>query len=319
MKKFKFCLLIVMLTSLILSACTAAVEGPVVVEGPEGELVDEVTIVVWSHGGYGWEWLEYARAINKPSNSLEDRVFGSTSMMPMWNSMNNYMSNPYFMGADGRNLVDNVTTSDWINTFEILVTAYNEKLTLDTAGDLIGTSSTIELFAQGKLGMMDASLADAKYLRDAGVNVALVGQPVVTPGWEGNAGAFMDPFGIMSGSDHPEEAWLFLKFLTYEVGLMKANSDAEEWGSNSPSIIEQAKEWADGTDDPLVDANVTLIERVVAPPFNPDVWAVTGSFYEYWRLMTEENLDVKTALQAMAEEGQEKLDQLWSDFDLLGQ
>ena len=80
------------------------------------------------------QWLDYTRKVNKPSDNIEDRVFGSVIFTPNWNAMNNYMSNPYVLGPDGRNCKDNATTDDWIKAWTDLATAYNEDLTIDLLG-----------------------------------------------------------------------------------------------------------------------------------------------------------------------------------------
>ena len=168
---------------------------------------------------------------------------------------------------------------------------------------------------QNKLGMMYGTLGDAKAYKEGGANVALTGQPVVTPGWEGNVGAWMDLYSIMSGSKHPDEAWLFLKFLTEEVALMKANGSCEVCG-NAPSIVTQAKEWAG--DDPMRQDTFKLLQRVVPPPFSPDIWTAVDPFYEAFRLMTEEKADPAASVKAAADECQTKLDELWETYEISG-
>jgi len=261
------------------------------------------------------DWLNYARAINKPSDKLEDRVFGSANFPPNWNSMNNYMSNPYVLGPDGKNCKDNASTADWIRTWQDLTTAYNEGLTVEAGGALIGSSSTADLFKQGKVGMMYATYGDVRDFKKAGINVGLVGQPVVSPGWKGNVGAWTDSYAIMTKSKHPEEAWLLLKFITLEMSLEKANGDCEQCG-NSPSLMTQAKDWA--STDPVRQDAIKLLGRVVPPPFNPDVWTAVDPFYEAFRLMTEEKKDVATTVKDASVECQQKLDELWTTFDELG-
>jgi len=261
------------------------------------------------------DWLTFARAINKPSDKIEDRVFGSAIFTPNWNAMNNYMSDPYVLGPDGKNCKDNANTEDWVRTWTDLATAYKENLTVDSAGNLVGQTSYTDLFKQGKLGMIYGTYGDALGIQKAGVNVGLTGQPVVTPGWQGNVGAWMDAYGIMTAAKHPNEAWLFLKFLTTDVALMKANGDCSVCG-NAPSLVSQAETWAGS--DPMRQDYFKLLKRVVPPPFSPDVWTAVDPFYEAFRLMTEENQDPATAVAAAADECQSKLDELWDTYNSLG-
>jgi ABC-type glycerol-3-phosphate transport system substrate-binding protein len=230
--------------------------------------------------------------------------------------MNNYMSEPYVLGPDAKNCKDNAATADWIQTWTDLATAYKEDLTVDSAGALIGQTSASDLFKQGKLGMIYATYGDALGMQKGGINVGLTGQPVVTPGWQGNVGSWMDGYGIMSASKHPDEAWEFIKFMTTEVAMMKANGDCAVCG-NAPSLISQAEQWKGN--DPLRQEAFALLNRVVPPPFSPDVWTAVDPFYEAFRLMTEENKDPTVTVQQAAEECQTKLDELWVTFDSLGQ
>jgi ABC-type glycerol-3-phosphate transport system substrate-binding protein len=230
--------------------------------------------------------------------------------------MNNYMSDPYVLGADGKNCKDNAATDDWIKTWTDLTLAYNEGLTVDSAGALVGDTAWSDLMIQGKLGILMGTYGDALNIQKSGINVALVGQPVVTPGWKGNVGAWMDAYGIMKGSKHPDEAWLFLKFLATDVALLRANADCSSCG-NAPSLLSQAETWAG--DDPMRKDYFKLLTKVVPPPFSPDVWTAVDPFYEAFRLMTEEKADVKQSVMAAADECQSKLDELWQTYNELGQ
>ena len=260
------------------------------------------------------DWLQYARAINKPSDKLEEHVFASHLFVPNWCAMNNYMSDPYVLGPDGRHCQGNADNADWIHAWEVLVQAHKEGLTVESAAGIAGDLGWSDLFKTGKLGMMPGTLGDAINMRKAGLNVGLTGQPVVTKGWRGNVGAWATAYAIMSASKHQEEAWLFLKFLTTEVARTLAMGDCDTCG-NPATYIPANEGWAG--DDPLKLDALKLQERVVPPPFSPDIWSAVDPFYEAWRRMTEDNVDVKTAVTDAAAECQEVLDQQWADWEKL--
>ena len=260
------------------------------------------------------DWLEYAEAINKPSENLEDHVFASHLFVPNWCAMNNYMSEPYVLGPDGRQCQGNADNPDWVHTWEILLKAHKEGLMVESAAGIAGDLGWGDLFKTGKLGMMPGTLGDAINMRKAGLNVGLTGQPVVTKGWQGNVGAWATAYGIMSASKHQEEAWLFLKFLTTEVARTLAMGDCDACG-NPATYIPANEGWAG--DDPLKLDSLKLQERVVPPPFSPDIWTAVDPFYEAWRRMTEDNVDVKIAVTEAAAECQEVLDEQWADWEKL--
>jgi multiple sugar transport system substrate-binding protein len=264
------------------------------------------------------QWLEYARALNVPTENFEDRIWGSVNFTPNWNSMNNYMSDPYVLGADGRDCLTNSQTEDWIHAWEVMLTAYNEGLTPESTPALLG-DFTGDLFLQGKLGMTYGSEGNAIAAMNQGLNVAFVGQPVVTPGWPGNVGAWDTSYGIMAQSQHPEEAWTFLKWLATDGAMLIANSadlGNLESTSSPPTYRPLAEEWAG--DDPFRLQVLALHEHVQPPPFSPDIWTSVDPFYEAWRRMTEEGESVTSALAFAAEECQFITDDLWDTWEFLG-
>lgn len=269
-------------------------------------------------------WLEYARKINKPSDSLEDRVWGSAMFSPSFNSMNNYMSDPYVLGDDGRSCSTAAATDDWINFFEVQVTAYQEDITTETAGAML-TDIQEDMFLQGKLGMTYGTLGDAFVAREGGIDVGLTGQPVVSPDWSGNVGGWNGTFNIMAGTEHPEEAWQFVKFLSTEAPLLvPLGSDALMGGGGLPGLpcyqplLETEKIAEMIKTDPLIADYIELQKHYQAPPFSPDIWASISPFGDAFIQMTEGGEDVSVAVQRAAAECQAILDDLWSNFETLG-
>jgi multiple sugar transport system substrate-binding protein len=265
------------------------------------------------------QWLDYARALNKPSDDFNTRVWGSVNFTPNWNSMNNYMSDPYVLGPDGRDCLQSSQTPDWIDAWTMLLTAYQEQLVPDSNPALVGDFAG-DLFQAGKVAMSYGTESGVIAARNAGLNVAFVGQPVVTPGWKGNVGAWDVAYGIMKASQHHEEAWTFLKWLTTEGALLISERGAEitnvEISGSPPTYRPLAAEWAGS--DPFRQEVLALQERVVPPPFSPDIWASVDPFYVAWQRMTEEGMSVEAAVAAAAEECQYITDDLWDTWDFLG-
>jgi multiple sugar transport system substrate-binding protein len=262
------------------------------------------------------DWLQYAQAINQPAETLEERVWGSVHFVPNWNAMNNYMSDPYVLGPDGRSCAVNSETEAWMRAWENMLAAHNEDLTIETGAALLGGMGELDIFSQNKLGMTYGSLGDARQAQAAGVNVGLTGQPVITEGWEGNVGSWGDGYAIMQAAAHPEEAWEFLKFLATDIAVMRAEADCSSCG-NPAAYRPLSEDWAG--DDPLKQQSVALLERVVPPPFSPDIWTSVEPFNEAWRRMTEDGAPVAEAVQDAAVECQEITDELWETWDSLGQ
>lgn len=272
------------------------------------------------------DWLEYSREINKAADNLEDRIWGSVMFTPNWNSMNNYMSNPFVLGDDGRSCEGNANTEDWVHAFEALKAAYLEDLTTETAGALLADVQQ-DMFVQAKLGMTPGTLGDALFAREQGINVGLTGQPVVTEGWPGNVGGWNSTYYIMAATEHPEEAWTFLKWLSTESPLViPIGTDAMDVGGGGlPGIpcylplLEEGRFAEQLADDPLVEDAVALTKHFQKPPFTPDIWASVDPFYAAFTRMTEEGVEVAVALNEAAAQCQAITDELWENFDSLGQ
>jgi ABC-type glycerol-3-phosphate transport system substrate-binding protein len=270
------------------------------------------------------DWLEYSRQINKPAENLEDRVWGSAMFTPGWNSMNNYMSDPFVLGDDGRTCEGSANTDDWVNAFEALTAAYTEDLTPETAGTLLADVEQ-DMFVQGKLGMQPAALGDALYAREQGVNVGLTGQPVISEGWPGNVGGWNTSYSIMAASEHPDEAWEFVKGLSTQGPLhIPIGSDALATGGGGlPGIpcylplLEEGSFAQQLETDPLVQDAVTLTSHLQAPPFTPDVWGAVDPFYSAFTQMTEGGQDVAAAVNEAAAQCQTILDDQWENFEVL--
>lgn len=271
-------------------------------------------------------WLEYAKALDKPADNLEDRVWGSNFFWPIFNSMNNYMSDPFVLGDDGRSCEGNANNADWLHAWDVLVTAYNEDVTTESAGALLADVEE-DMFVQGKMAMTYAALGDAFYSREEGINVGLTGQPVVTKGWEGNVGGWNNSYSIMAGSEHPDEAWEFLKFLSTEVPLIvPLGTDAlvGDLGglAGLPCYLPllEDESMADMvSNDPLIADSIKLMNRVQPPPFSPDIWTSVDMFWDVISMVTEEGEDLATVLDDATAECQEITDQLWETFDAFGQ
>lgn len=269
-------------------------------------------------------WLAYARAINKPSDTIADRVWGSAMFTPSFNSMNNYMSDPYVLGDDGRSCKGSADTEDWIHFYEVQVAAYKEDITTETAGAMLADIQE-DMFLQGKLGMTYGALGDAYAAREAGIEVGLTGQPVVTKGWAGNVGGWNGTFNIMAATKHPEEAWQFVKFLSTEAPLLvPLGADALMGGGGLPGLpcyqplLKTEKIAQMINTDPLIADYLELQKHYQAPPFSPDIWTSVSPFEDAYIQMTEGGEDVATAVHRAADECQAVLDDLWENFETLG-
>jgi multiple sugar transport system substrate-binding protein len=271
-------------------------------------------------------WLEYAHAIDVPSEDLEERVWGSNMFIPVFNSLVNNMSSPFALGDDGRTCEGNANNADWMSAWGYMMTAFEEDLTPESAGVWFEELEE-DMFVQGKMGMTYATLGDAVYAQDQGLNVGLTGQPVVTEGWSGNVGGWNTSYSIMAASEHPDEAWEFLKFLSTEAPLnIPLGSDiliSDKPGlPGLPCYLPlhgQGRIAELIAEDPLVADSVALMDHINPPPFTPDAWGSFDSFWDVFMLVDEEGMALEEAVNEATAVCQEATDELWEVFDSLGQ
>lgn len=265
------------------------------------------------------DWLDYTRKITQPSDDLEQFVWGSAFFWPRWNSMNNYMSNPFFLGDDGKTCVGNADTQDWVDFYTASLSAYNEGLMPDTYSTVLSSYQMLDLFNQGKLGMIYGTLGQAIQAREAGINVGLTGQPVISKGWEGNVGSWESSWSIFADSKHPEESWKFIRYLAEEGALIVANSGKGLGAAAMPCFLPAQQEFIETSKgDMLVEQAIKLLSHVKSPPWTVDAWSSSTPFEEAWRRMTEDKTDIQTAINDAAQECQTVTESLWAEWETIG-
>jgi hypothetical protein len=123
----------------------------------------------------------------------------------------------------------------------------------------------------------------------------------------------------MAGSEHPEEAWDFLKFIATEGSILVSESYGGEAGG-VPCYKPLAEAFLKANEgDVLVEDSMALLNRIQPPPFTVEIWTSVDPFNEAWRRMTEDGEDVRVAVTEAAAECQVITDDLWTEWDSLGQ
>ena len=130
---------------------------------------------------------------------------------PDWNSMPAGMSDPYYLGADGRTCAGNADTPEMIHAWEAIRDAYKEDLTPETGQSLMGDQDSWLFFTEGKTGISYGDMSMANQAAEKGINVGITGQPVMEEGVEMNVHIYGMGYGITKASKHPDLAWDFIK------------------------------------------------------------------------------------------------------------
>jgi ABC-type glycerol-3-phosphate transport system substrate-binding protein len=132
----------------------------------------------------------------------------------------------------------------------------------------------------------------------------------------------------MAATEHPEEAWQFIKWLSTKAPLhVPVGTDALATGGSGglpgiPCYLPLLEEGAFAeqlANDPLVKDAVALTKHFQDPPFSPDIWASVDPFNNAFTQMTEGGEDVAAAVNEAANQCQAIVDDLWESFDSLKQ
>ena len=265
------------------------------------------------------DWLEYARKLNKPAETLDARVWGSQMMRPDWNAMPAGMSDPYYLGADGRTCTANADTPEMIRMWELIRDAYKEDLTPETGQTLLGDQDSWLFFTEGKVAISYGDMSMANQAVEKGIDVGITGQPVTEEGVTRNVHTYGMGYGITRASKHPELAWEFIK-LTATVIPMELIG-AKEYGEATagiPCYQPLVADYIEKSNNPFLADAQKLIARYEAPPFAPDFYAGSTPIWEEFNVrVLEKGEDVATVIQDATNLCQKAVDDMWEQYDSL--
>ena len=202
-----------------------------------------------------WTWddlKDAARALTT------DDVWGLSASL--WNQMVYfpmiYQNGGEILSPDGNTAL--YAEPENCAVFEFLYSFHTEGLSPDQA--TLDTTNQWELFPAEQIAMMFEGSWLARPWADLDIEVGVAALPM----GEQRANIIHGiSWAITAGTDHPEEAWEFLKFLATE----EAHQIQAVAGLNISSYEGLEKTWVDGFADDVMDVQVLLDEVEVAKPF----------------------------------------------------
>jgi ABC-type glycerol-3-phosphate transport system substrate-binding protein len=227
------------------------------------------------------EWLGYARALNVPADTLDARIWGSQMIRPDWNLLATGMSDPFYLGPDGRTCAGNADTDDMIRMWEMVRDAYIEDLTPETGQALLGDQSSWLFFTEGKVAMSYGDMSMANQAMEKGIDVGITGQPVLNKNQQMNIHLYGMGYGITRASKNPDLAWEFVKLTSTIIPQRLIGS--KEYGEATaglPCYQPLVDEYVERSNNPLLDDAERMIERYSPPPFTPDPYAGSTPIFE---------------------------------------
>ncbi|MBI4927741.1 MAG: extracellular solute-binding protein, partial [Anaerolineae bacterium] len=265
------------------------------------------------------DWLDYARKLNKPAETLEERVWGSQLIRPDWNSMPAGMSDPYYLGSDGRTCAGNSDTPDMINAWTTIRDAYKEDLTPETGQALMGDADSWLFFTEGKVAMSYGDMSMTNQAVEKGIDVGITGQPVITSGSQMNTHIYGMGYGITKASKNPDLAWEFVKMTATVIPLKLVG--AKEYGEATagiPCYTPIAEQYIKESNNPYLEDAQKMIARYKAPVFVPDFYAGSTVIWEEINTrVIEGGEDLATVVASSMELCQSAVDDMWEQWDSL--
>ena len=250
------------------------------------------------------EYAALAAELSQPSEDLEKRVWGGEAATPYW-----WMDARTHFSDDGRTTQGYVNDASTVHMYEVLAGMVADgSAPSESQWQAIGTT---EILATGQLAMSITDNATAiPLLEAAGIDWGVAPLPVEQEGDEPFVSSWTDMWGVFSSSDDVEAAKEFVAF----VGTT-GNELRVEVGNAVPLDLTVADElgWAEES----AGRREALDVMGLAHPsiFVPGYWDVTDPLWDSFSLVVEGDMTAQEALDDVAPEMQESLDQAWQTWE----
>jgi ABC-type glycerol-3-phosphate transport system substrate-binding protein len=167
----------------------------------------------------------------------------------------------------------------------------------------------MDYFSKGQLGMVVTDFAGLEKAEKNGIDYGATAPPTpdgVTPYFF----VWTDSVGVMSTSEHPDEAMEFITFLATEGQALRY-----EQTGDIPLDLAMADQvdWAAGIEGREEGLEVLAHARPLI--FVPNRWDAIDPFYDAWGYVVSGEKDAQQALDDVAEAIQENLDKEWETWE----
>jgi multiple sugar transport system substrate-binding protein len=208
--------------------------------------------------------------------------------------------------TDGRTAIANSPTA--VATYDIMAQGIKDGCA-PSLSTMDPWEQGADFFAAGKLAMVHTDLEAFKKIEKAGINYGVTG-PATPPGVEPFVQTWTDTLGVFAGTEHPEEAKLFVAFNTTEgqrirfeiagdMPLSQAAADDVGWVSGIPGREEALQ----------------VVANARPAVFIPNRWDTVGPLYDAYGEIVGGDLSAQEALDQAEPALQENLDKAWKIWD----
>jgi multiple sugar transport system substrate-binding protein len=250
------------------------------------------------------EYASLAEQLTHPSEDLSKRVWGGEAETPYW-----WMDARTHFSDDGRTTQGYVNDAPTVHMYEVLAgMVANGNAPSESQFQLLGNT---EILATGQLAMSITDNATAiPMLETAGVDWGVAPLPVEQAGDAPFVSSWTDMWGVFSSSDNVEAAKSFVGFVGTtgnELRVEVANAVSLDL-----SVAEELG-WAEKS----AGRREALDVMSLAHPgiFVPGYWDVTDPLWDSFALVVEGDMTAQEALDDVAPEMQDSLDQAWQTWE----
>jgi multiple sugar transport system substrate-binding protein len=249
------------------------------------------------------EYAAIAAELSVPSENLEERVWGATGGRPAFDFRT-------YFSEDGRTAIGYVNDEDTVRAYQVIAEMYADGSVL--TGENANMESAANLLVSGQLAMAitDSVLAQPM-LEASGIRWGAAVPPVEKAGDPPWAYTGSDELAAFSGSDHPDEAILFVLFYGTEGNRLRY-----EFTDGLPLNMRLAEELNWAGDNEGRQEMLAAIQTARPSLFVPDWFLVIEPLNEALDgLMIEDGLSAQEALDEIAFVIQDELDRAWEAWD----
>jgi multiple sugar transport system substrate-binding protein len=245
------------------------------------------------------EFVDIACQLTDPENE----VWGGAASDPM-----SYLPADMLYSADGRTATGYFNGPEVVHQFEVLASGY-ERDCIPPTNAVDPWSQGMDYFAGGQLGMVITDFAGLEKAEKAGINYGSTAPP--TPeGVEPYFFVWTDSVGVMSSSEHPEEAKAFIAFLAKEGQRIRYEATGD---IPLDLAIADEVDWAAGISGREDGLEVLGHARPLI--FVPDRWDAIGLYDDAWGFIVAGEKTPQEALDDEVEAVQELLDKGWERWE----
>jgi multiple sugar transport system substrate-binding protein len=233
----------------------------------------------------------------------DNQIWGGAASDPL-----SYAPADMLYSADGRTATGYINGPEVVHQVDVLASGF-EQGCIPAPNAVDPWSQGMDYFSKGQLGMVVTDFAGLEKAEKAGIDYGSTAPP--TPeGVDPYFFVWTDSVGVMSSTDHPDEAMAFIEFLATDGQRIRY-----EQTGDIPLDLAMADEvdWAKGV--PGRQDGLEVLSHARPLIFVPNRWDAIDPFYDAWGFVLAGEKEAQEALDDVTEAVQENLDKEWEAWE----